>query len=290
MIVWVMTIAMAAGPSDGEASGSAEAKAPSEAGAPSEATVPKVAPANLEDLEHWTRGADALLDGPPGCWEVVGRATWAYDFGQFAENRGDAQFVGRLEDGVWTGFTILPLGEVGRLGKQPEKRTYPAEQRFLPLLGQVGEGSVDASTGETGITTTASEGSDPQNVLREVLDELGGDTEVAWTEWDPRVGVLLHRASPVGGGKNPPEAKTTVRFPVGSAVPDAMNVDFPESFHTRGLPRARIRDFEVRVRARVVDGHAFPSREAWRFKATVLGFSGSGAQTITYQHVNACAG
>ena len=68
------------------------------------ATVPDRV--DVDNIEHWEAGMNRLLDGPEGCWELVGKASWEWDFGRFGSSRGDAAFIGRMRGGVWEGFHV----------------------------------------------------------------------------------------------------------------------------------------------------------------------------------------
>ena len=69
---------------------------------------------DLNDLDHWENTAEAFLDGPPGCWEIVGQASWNWDAGRFGMSRGDTIFAAQMVDGLWGEFHLEPLGEVVR--------------------------------------------------------------------------------------------------------------------------------------------------------------------------------
>lgn len=251
---------------------------------------------DLEELDLWEDGADRLLDGPEGCWEIVGQATWDWDVGRFGGSRGGAVFVGRLHDGVWSEVHLRSLGEVrrepGRKGR--EVLQYAQEPRFAPLVGSLEGGRITVSGGEGSAEVEVER--DPgdgaaENLVRNVLRELGGRVDTAWTQWDDaRQAVVLHRSVPIGEGANAPEARVEVVFPGGQPLPDAMTVRFPERFFRGTLPRIRIEDAVVEVRGRISQGSIFPTSEAFRFDFGFLGMRFSGAQTITYKSAVRCPG
>lgn len=240
---------------------------------------------DLEDTEMWAQGADLLLDGPPGCWEVVGRATWAWDLGRYGFNRGDSVIVGRLNDGVWIGLEAISLGEVQRKRKAATRHVYPDTPRVVPMLGRVDD-SIRRSSRDPDPTGSG----EAVNLIRQVLDDVGGDVEVSWATWeDTAKAVVFHRGMEVGAGRNPPEATVRVRFPGGGDVPDALEIAFPESWKTKTFPRAKITSSSVKVRGQVIEGVAFPGSEAIRADLTVLGMSFAGAQTIDYRSFTPCS-
>ncbi|TVQ91571.1 MAG: hypothetical protein EA397_09520 [Deltaproteobacteria bacterium] len=242
---------------------------------------------DLENVDLWAEGADTLLDGPPGCWEVVGRATWAWDLGKYGFNRGDSVIVGRLFDGIWTGFSAISLGEVQRKKKGASRHVYPDALRVVPMLGRVDE-SVRRDSRRSRSSEPSGSG-EAVNLIRTVLDDVGGDVEVSWATWeDTAQAVVYHRGLEVGAGRNPPEATVRVRFPNGGDVPDALEIEFPESWKTQTFPRAKITSTSVKVRGQIVEGVAFPASEAVKADATVLGMTFSGAQTIDYRSFTPC--
>jgi hypothetical protein len=251
-------------------------------------SAPKPPGVDLDETSGWSAAAERLLDGPPGCYEVVGRATWAWDLGQFGFNRGDAVIVGRLHDGVWSGLKAVSLGEVARERKAPATHTYPDELRVRPLLGRLersrsrrsSKGGDEAPTGSLQAV----------NLLRAALDDVTGDVEVVWATWEPTAdAVVLHRSMGVGKGKDD-EAVVRTRFPGGGLAPDALEVAFPEKWKAdAGMVSAAITGSRVQVRAEVVGGVAFPRSEAVQMTASALGFTFSGAQTIAYRSFVPCA-
>jgi len=245
-----------------------------------------------EDIDHWSIAAEAVLDGPAGCWEVVGEATWNWDFGRFGANRGSAAFVSRFEGGEWGRFHLEPLGEIargrGRFAKEGTVAYDRSEAKFVPLIGKLQGGSVTVSSAEDpddeGVEL---EEDSTVNVLREVLDRIGGESESTWAQWDEvERAMVLERMVPIG--KSNKEARISSRFPEGRDVPAQVDVVLPERVAYGILPRITIQDASVKLRGRDHRGSFFPTAETVHYEASVLGFRFSGDQTIVYRKMKRC--
>lgn len=237
------------------------------------AAAPEGVPA--DDPEPWEDAWSQIVDGPPGCWEVVGRATWSYDGGRFGGVSGDAIFVGRLNDGAWQDFLIKSLGEDQRRGRADVKRAYPhGETRFVPLIGRR----------KPQMLARQDEG---DQIFEAMARSWGNNTMTMWSMWDDEAdAVVLNRSLTLGDGGE--EARMKVFFPDGQRAPTRMEIEFPERFR---LPERRIvtiKDADVRIQGRQAGGMTFPEAEAFSFTGSVLGFSFAGAQTITYQTFRPC--
>ncbi len=252
---------------------------------------------DLNDLDRWEEGAEQVLDGPAGCWEMVGRATWDWDSGRFGASRGDALFVGRLVDGVWQEFHLEPLGEVvrGRGRSSTEKRVYQIDEpRFAPLVGKlVGRRvKVAGSEPEPDEDKSDDESDDdrgPNNLVRRALDDLGASVDTSWAQWDSeRQGVTLFRSVPLNESKRPPEAEVKAFFPGGRDQAVSVDVVFPKRFYKGTFPRWRLDNAVVQVRGRPSGGEVFPTVESFSFEFGVFGFTFSGAQTIRYKSARRC--
>jgi len=268
---------------------------------------------DLNDLDHWEALADTVLDGPPGCWEIVGKASWNWDAGRWGGSKGDQVFVARMIDGIWQDFRIEALGEVQRERRGKETRVYVEESaRFAPLVGRLDgyRPEVEDDRPELNLPDrepTARERAQeerrerrrerrrseedgtegPRNVLNRALDRLSGSVVSSWAQWDgDQDSVVLYRQIPMG--ETNLDAEQTVRFPGGGA-PVALDVMFPDRFMVGdGFPRVTVREAEVHVRVRPSGGALFPTMEAYKFEWSVLGFSGTGAQTIQYKSARPC--
>src|SRR5690554_4018083 len=88
------------------------------------------------DVDRYAQQADRLLEGPAGCWELVGEAKWDWDAGRLGANRGSAVFAGRMTDGVWGEFYVRSLGQIvrGRGKNASPTRHYANDLRFIPMV------------------------------------------------------------------------------------------------------------------------------------------------------------
>jgi len=241
-------------------------------------------------VHPWEAAADRFLDLPAGCWEWVGRASWDWDSGRFGATSGETAFAGRTTDSRWSGVHLEPLGEMTRgRGEASEHRVYDAENaRFAPLFGNLAGGRVRVSGAEDDEGGELTENAEASNVLRKALEQIGGDAETSWVEWDDtRVGVVLRRTFPLEQDPDE-EVSVSVFFPRGGMVPTSLDVAFPPVFKQGRLPRWSVRDARISMRAHVANGQAFPASEAFSFTASFLGFHFSGAQTIQYRHAARC--
>jgi len=237
------------------------------------AAAPEGVPA--DDPEPWEDAWSQIVDGPPGCWEVVGQATWSYDGGRFGGISGDAVFVGRLQDGAWQDFLIKSLGEDQRRGRADTRRVFAhGETRFVPLVGRRKPKMLARQ--------------DAGDQLFEAMAEAwGNDTMTMWSQWDEDAGaVVLNRSLSLGDSSE--EARMKVYYPNGQSAPERMEIDFPDKFRLPARRLVTIREADVRIEARQVGGMTFPEAEAFSFEAGVLGFSFAGAQTLTYKTFRPC--
>lgn len=227
-----------------------------------------------DDPEPWEDAWSAIIDGPPGCWEVVGKASWRYEGGRFGGIAGDSVFVGRLQDGEWRDIIHRSLGEKQRRRKET-RHVYPHDEtRFAPLVGKRRP-------------SLLGEQDDGQQIIAAMAESWGGRTMTLWSRWeDDAEAVVLRRSLSLGTSGD--EAEMKVHFPQGELYPLRMKIDFPERFRLPDRRLVTIRDAHAEIRAQQVGGMVFPESETFSFEARVLGFKATGAQTITYQSFRAC--
>ncbi|MBN2800949.1 MAG: hypothetical protein JXX28_17560 [Deltaproteobacteria bacterium] len=245
--------------------------------------------APLGDPSLWTERADALLAGPPGCWELVGRAVWDHQVGRRGGVEGAAVFVGRLEDGVWSELWVRPDGERSWTARDPGEVSYGDSAHFAPLIGAGRGGSLSVGVSGEGVQVDAQRrgDGDPVNGLRHLLEALEGGVETSDVWRDPaREGVVLHRDLALRRGSAP--AVIEAFFPGEATQPAAVDYRFPERMSVNGVPSVVLRGAEVRLRGRVQDGVLLPVAEAVRGTATMLGMELAFAQTVTYLSAVAC--
>ncbi len=233
---------------------------------------------SLDDPDLYESRWTWLHNGPPGCWEIVGRATWDWDAGRFGASRGNAAFLGKLEDGIWRDLVIRSLGEeVETWGRAPVRQYAHGKLRFVPMIGRLGPR----------ITHDADAGDDA--LLEDLIDQLGGSVVASHIDWDEaRNGVVLTRSVPIGLERAPVQAPIKIFFPDGGELPTRLDVKVTEPFSVPGGRGARIRSAEAHIRGRAFGGMVFPEAESIRFEASFLGFSFYGGQSVTYENVRPC--
>jgi hypothetical protein len=239
-------------------------------------------------IDKWKDGAEAMLEGTSGCWELVGHARWNWQAGRVGEVRGEAVFAGRLEAGIWRDFYIHPLGEISRRRSHSERLEYSDERHFAPLVGKLA-----ADVSESGSRRGPNPADDPglRNVMRRTLEAVGSMVNTSWASWDEeRQGVVYHTSVPLGGGRRAPEASIQVFFPGGGHWATEQDVVFPRQFRLDRSFAPIVEDARVQLRATVRDGKVFPTAESLSFGVRRLGFRLTGAQTIEYTHASPCSG
>jgi hypothetical protein len=233
---------------------------------------------SLDDPDLYEARWTWLHNGPPGCWEIVGRATWEWDAGRFGASSGNAAFLGKLEDGIWRDLVIRSLGEdVKAWGRDPVHQYAHGKLRFVPMIGRLGPRIThDADAGEDAL-------------LEDLIDQLGGSVVASHIDWDEaRNGVVLTRNVPIGLERAPVQAPMKIFFPEGKELPTRLDVRIQEPFSVPGGRGARIRSAEAHIRGRAFGGMVFPEAESIRFQASFLGFSFFGGQSVTYESVRPC--
>ena len=165
---------------------------------------------SLDDPDLYEARWTWLHNGPPGCWEIVGRATWEWDAGRFGASRGNAAFLGKLEDGIWRDLVIRSLGEdVEAWGRDPVHQYAHGKLRFVPMIGRLGPRIThDADAGEDAL-------------LEDLIDQLGGS-------------VVASHIDSVPGGRGArirsAEAHIRGRAFGGMVFPEAESIRFQASF------------------------------------------------------------
>lgn len=243
---------------------------------------------DLDDPAGWEAAAPALQAGPPGCYEVVGRASWRHDLGRWGATRGDAVFAGRLEDGVWGGLRVWPTGEVTERRGEEGTETFAEAVRFAPMIGRVrGLQVMLDDDRELVVRRSRDARIDPVNTVEDVLGRLSDDVETSWVTWDAEAGAVVLERTTVAG-RSEAEVRTRTRFPEGGLVADAVDVELIGTYVHRGFVPARVDALEVHLRAHVDGDRALPAAEAVRFELALPLVRLVAAQTIEYTHVSPC--
>lgn len=249
------------------------------------ATAIAAAPANvdLEAIEQWNSNADRLLNGPSGCWEVVGRAAWTWDLGPGGDHQGSALFTGRLADGEWSEFWVRSLGEAHDRPRQANYVDYPHEQHFIPLVGKLRRDRVSRKG------RTYGEEQDARNVLRSTLENVTGDAATVEVHWDEtRKSVFVTREIDMNRSASDAPVSLAFAFPNGAPNATRLDVTFPAWFSTGGFPSARVTNARATVVGSAHAGQVFPDAETFQFVGSTLGITFSATQTVSYRSFRPC--
>jgi hypothetical protein len=238
---------------------------------------------DLEDGQRWETAPNALLDGPPGCWEVVGYATWDHDLGRWGSTRGEALFVGRMVDGVWGPFRVFPRGEYVDGAEAP---IYVEEDRFTPFFGRVRGLRVRLDRSRD---LQVDRSKDPRveavSTVDDVLSKLTQDVETWEVSWEEDA-VVLTRTGTAGRKEAQVTSRTT--FPGGGTIAETHSVALVGTYVHKGLFPARVRALDLRLEGRLEDGVVLPVRETLSFDLGLVVARVKASQEIVYRHVGAC--
>lgn len=220
---------------------------------------------------------DALIDGPVGCYEVVGHVAWNHQLGRFGSTRGSAVLAGRLEDGIWGPFTLFPLGEVD----EAAVRTYVKSERFTPLTGRVRRLAVRIVDRSLEVTRHYDEDVAAVATARDVLEQLRGD-RASTLEASIASGVTT-LVETVHVGRRATGARVEATFREG--VPQRWSLTLERPYVHDPLGLARVTDLEVEV---LGTDAGLPLAERAMFALSLAGLRATAAQTIHWRSVTPC--
>lgn len=229
------------------------------------------------DDAAWLKRADAALDVPAGCWEVTGRAAWSHAFARWGATRGDAVFVGRVQDGVWGPFRSFGAGEVERL-RDAEFRHYGDSQRFTPMVGQVRGLAVrlDRSR-QLQITYNHDPRVQPVHTVDDVVGQLSVGASSSEVRRDSDVVVVEENTEARGT-----RVSRRVRF---AGDRTTLHLHLPDVYKHDPFGLARVRSLDVKV-----ERHgAVPVAETTTFALSLATIRVTARQTVRYRTWTPCA-
>ena len=265
---------------------------------------------DIEDVERWGARGDALLEGPPGCWELEGQAlvrVALFTSGGFLgkpehlETMMSGPFSGRLEDGLWTRLDHhLPATDAtGKL--------VVAELPLHPMVGRValegdgpspaeedpdddGEhGSVSVGMNGDGLVVGAQAWSRAANLVDEIIAAVDPETVLIHTAWnDAQQAVEVVRTMPLGRRVAAGEVTMRSTHPVAGGQ-ERLTMSFPDRIRMgEGLVKVTLMSTQLHLVA-VPSAHGpLPARESVSTILGVLGFTLGYEQDLTYHQATPC--
>lgn len=260
---------------------------------------PHVTEAALEDTRPWEDRARALLDGPGGCVQLRGEASFRLALylpggwlspGQRKDLVRRGTFLGTLDGGTWTSLAFA--WEDGD-GEGLDGDALDIDE-LQPIVGRVPPdpeeeegGSVSIGTGDQGTQVAITQGSDRAvNMLDGLIEEIDPQVTTAYAAWegDSR-SVVLRQFVPMDQGG---DLEIQVLFPEGGA-PTSLDAVFPRRIRFREGPlTAVIRDAQLHLRGQVTPLGVLPGEEGVSMVIGALGFTFGFEQRLSYTGVRSC--
>ena len=263
---------------------------------------------DLDDLGGWSARADALLDGPAGCFEIEGQASvrvavftpgGVMGKPQRVESTLAGPFTGRLEDGLWTRLDhqLVPVDGTGKLeiaevpvhpmvgrvsheGEQPEEGQEEKE-------GEHGSVSV-GMTGE-GVVVGAQAWSQAANLVDEIIDAVDPDTVLVWASWDEdRQGVQVVQTMPLGRRAAAGEVTVRSLHPLDGG-PERLDMELPNRIRMGDWPaRVTLLEPQLHLVSLPTPHGPMPARESLSTILGVMGFTLGYEQDLAYHLATPC--
>ena len=265
---------------------------------------------DVEDVEHWGTRGDALLTGPPGCWELEGEAqvrVALFTSGGFlgkperAETTMTGPWSGRLEDGLWTRLdhhlqTTDTSGKlaIGELPLHPMVGRVTLEgDGPIPADADVDDdgehGSVSVGMNGDGLMVGAQAWSRAANLVDEIITAVDPETVLIHTAWsDDLQAVEVVRTMPLGRRASAGEVTMRSTHPVNGG-PERLVMSFPDRIRMgEGLVKVTLMSTQLHL-VSVPSAHGpLPARESVSTILGVLGFTLGYEQDLAYHQATPC--
>lgn len=251
-----------------------------------------------QDLTRWEAGSEALLAGPPGCWELSGKIALT-GVGYTPASRWTragrvdhlfvGSFVGKLEDGVWSSFAydLSPADKPG----EPAKVDFPVYPGVGKIAEDVPQRTNPPEEGEGDDLEIDPDGEGAVNLLKKILDDLEPSTATAYADWreDDRA-IHLFQDVPVSKAARAETVTVETMFPGGGPA-TALDATFPRRLKVGdSLIKVSIFDAQVHIRTQQAGDVVLPALDSLSFGVGALGFTLAYEQKLTFERAVRCSG
>ena len=272
---------------------------------------------DLFAVEGWEAAANSIMDGPSGCIEWVGEASYNYQVAGMGGVEGRQVFAGRTVDGVWSPLYIKSLGQTVQWKKGEPYKRYQETRMFTPLMGQIRESErgrgdreeeenpdqeADTERGvkvESKVSTkkqsvrvgvSFESSGDAVNLVANFLDGLDGKVESIFAEWRSDIdAVVLNRIVPIKDKRKSAEAHMRATFPNGQDRPTRVVVSVSKPFSVGSFPRkAKVKRANIDLRVSQIGQLLYPTDEAYTLEVSYMGVPVTANQTIHYRSARRC--
>jgi len=253
------------------------------------------------DNLRWEAASRHLIDGPPRCLELQGRAEvdvalfrpggWLGP-GETRRLTARATFTGTLDHGVWT--------HLAATWEESEDEDVITLSQLNPLVGRPAalasgvevESSVSLEVSDEGSELAVTQGAaQALGLLDQIIADIDPDITLAHSGWDPELqAVVLDQVVPLRErGKDTFAIRT--RFPDGGP-PMSVDATLPPRlrFDVDDLPvKIRLLNAQLHLRGATTALGVVPREEGVSAVVGLLGFTVGLAQQIQYTAVRPCS-
>jgi hypothetical protein len=264
---------------------------------------------DLEDLDHWRTGSDAMLAGPEGCWRFAGqgRVTLAVYTPATMFSRSESHdyvtrgtFAGILRDGVWEDMVYVERDESGEPVPSDAPRSrwaMPFQPR--PVFGErVKPEDLDESepAADDAAMTLTDGAVDTANVVDRIIASIDPSITTAYAQWDAgKTQVEFVQNLPLSERARSKEITLRTVFPEGERA-SSLDVIFPRRIDVKDLVaeddklpfRMVLMDTQAHLRAARTESMVLPGAETVSAVLGALGFTIGWEQRMTYSEARQC--
>ncbi|TNE88366.1 MAG: hypothetical protein EP330_14880 [Deltaproteobacteria bacterium] len=267
---------------------------------------------DVEDLDHWRAGTDAMLQGPEGCWRFAGggRVTLAIYTPASAFTRAGSHeyvskgtFTGILRDGVWEDLVFTETGEEGTSESEEGEgqvsvslggREERFDMKFEPSL-LFGERKQKRHGGSSG-NAAADSAVDTANVVDRIIASIDPAITTSYAQWDgDHTQVEFVQHVPLSDKARTKEVTLRTLFPEGDKA-TAVDVIFPRRIQISDLAddddkppfKIVLMDTQAHLRSQRIEDYVLPGAETVSAVVGVLGFTVGWEQRLVYHDTRQC--
>lgn len=261
---------------------------------------------DVEDLGHWQRQTDVMLQGPEGCWAFTGGGvvklalyTPASAFSRAGEKEYSATgtFSGILREGIWTELKFEDsrrnTSAEDTEGTTVEVRNGRFDMEFEPSLMFGKRPKRDGGEDATAATSAA----EAANFVDRLLERIDPSITTSYAQWDADHTVVeFVQSVPFSEKARSKEVVLRTLFPEGGAG-TAVDAIFPRRINLTELAeedgdkppfKIVLMDAQAHLRSTTVNDVVLPGAETMSAIVGALGFTIGWEQRVVYKSAREC--